>query len=333
MNNEAENSDNLDLIVRELAGETTPEESARLKAWIEKDPANLNIYNEYRKVWLDMDKVKGKTSADVDFEWQRLEKAIDAEPVVTLKKRQTSMPFIRIAASLIILTTVGAGIFYLLNSDGSREVIAENKIEQVRMPEGSVVSLNMDSRLTYSKKFDANVREIELVGEAFFEVAIDTLRPFLIKSGDIYIEVLGTSFNVKANEEDENVEVTVESGKVAVYRSDRIEEKVILVKGQKAIFRKSSGDIVMTGNDNVNFKAWKTKKIIFEDTPMSEVVKIVNEIYRSDLQLVNDQLANCPVTTAFDNESLETILKVLSSTLDLSIKRNGKVIEISGAGC
>lgn len=138
---------------------------------------------------------------------------------------------------------------------------------------------------------------------------------------------------MKARAEDEIVEVTVESGKVAVYRASGREEKVVLVKGQKATFQKKSGKLVTTDNDNVNFKAWKTRTILFEDTPMSEVVRIVNEIYDSHLVLADSSLVHCPVTTRFDGQSLETILKVLSTTLDLSIAQEGKSIRISGEGC
>ena len=77
----------------------------------------------------------------------------------------------------------------------------------------------------------------------------------------------------------------------------------------------------------------KTKEIIFEDTPMPEVIRIINEIYKSELTLVGDQLKECPVTTTFDNQSLESVLNVLESTLDLTIEQKGDKIEISGEGC
>ena len=105
------------------------------------------------------------------------------------------------------------------------------------------------------------------------------------------------------------------------------------VKGQKAIFYKSTTKIETSINDNINFQAWKTKQIIFEDTPLPEVVHIINEIYKSDLKLIGTQLNECPVTTTFDNQSLKSVLNVLENTLDLKIEQKGNTFEISGEGC
>ena len=127
--------------------------------------------------------------------------------------------------------------------------------------------------------------------------------------------------------------MTVSTGKVAVYTIEKPDERAILVKGEKAIFYKSTTKIETSVNENINFNSWKTKQITFEDTPMPDVIRIINEIYKSDVKLVGAQLVDCPVTTTFDNQSLESILNVLESTLDLSIKQKGNSIEISGEGC
>ena len=224
-------------------------------------------------------------------------------------------------------------IYYFINSQGSNQLVAQIQIEEVELSEGSRVTVNSNSKLTYPKNFEKDKREVKLSGEAFFEVAKDPSRPFIINAGDIRVEVLGTSFNVRAYENQEQVEVTVSTGKVAVFALDNPEDRVVLVKGQKAIFYKSSTKIESTLNDNINFASWKTKEIIFEDTPMPDVIRIINEIYKSDLKLVGEQLKECPVTTTFDNQSLESVLKVLESTLDLSIDEKGNSIEISGDGC
>ena len=172
-----------------------------------------------------------------------------------------------------------------------------------------------------------------LSGEAFFEVAQDPERPFIINAGNVHIEVLGTSFNIKAYENQGQIEVTVSTGKVAVYQASNPNERVVLVKGQKAVFYKSSTKIEKALNENINFDAWKTREIIFEDTPMPEVIRIINEIYKSDLKLAGSQLNDCPVTTTFNNQTLESVLKVLESTLELEIEKKGKLVLISGEGC
>lgn len=334
MNTGSQHIEYLDLITKKLSGEISVDDDLRLQKWLDESDENQQVFDSYKATWEELDRVKGKSSREVNFEWDRLESAIDFEEAeVQGKQRSFFTNIYRYAAAIVAIVIAAFSIYYFINSQGSNQLVAQIQIEEVELSDGSRVTVNSNSKLTYPKKFEKGKREVELSGEAFFEVAKDPNRPFIIKAGDIRVEVLGTSFNVKAYENQEQVEVTVSTGKVAVFALDNPEDRVVLVKGQKAIFYKSSTKIESTLNDNINFASWKTKEIIFEDTPMPDVIRIINEIYKSDLKLVGEQLKECPVTTTFDNQSLESILKVLESTLDLSINEKGNSIEISGDGC
>lgn len=334
MNDNAPHIEYLDLITKKLSGETSADEDHKLQQWLKDSNENQEVFNSYKATWDEMDRVKDKTSREVDFEWSRLEDAIDFEESTTQKNERSLFANIyRYAAALLAIAIATFSIYYVVNNADSEQVVAQIQIQEVKLSEGSKVTVNSNSRLTYPKKFQQDKRVVTLDGEAFFEVAKDPERPFIINAGKIRVEVLGTSFNVKAYENLEQVEVVVSTGKVAVYSLNKPDEKVVLVKGQKAIFYKSSTKIEASLNEDINFAAWKTKEIIFEDTPMPEVIRIINEIYKSDLKLVGDQLVECPVTTTFDNQSLESILNVLESTLDLSIKEKGNSFEVYGEGC
>lgn len=334
MNDNAPHIEYLDLITKKLSGETSADEDHKLQQWLKDSNENQEVFNSYKATWDEMDRVKDKTSQEVDFEWSRLEDAIDFEESTTQKNERSLFANIyRYAAALLAIAIATFSIYYVVNNADSEQVVAQIQIQEVKLSEGSKVTVNSNSRLTYPKKFQQDKRVVTLDGEAFFEVAKDPERPFIINAGKIRVEVLGTSFNVKAYENLEQVEVVVSTGKVAVYSLNKPDEKVVLVKGQKAIFYKSSTKIEASLNEDINFAAWKTKEIIFEDTPMPEVIRIINEIYKSDLKLVGDQLVECPVTTTFDNQSLESILNVLESTLDLSIKEKGNSFEVYGEGC
>jgi ferric-dicitrate binding protein FerR (iron transport regulator) len=239
----------------------------------------------------------------------------------------------RVAASVLVFAMAAYSIYYLLGEEKDIQLTAQADIQQVELSEGSQVTINSNTTLTYPKKFVGNKREVELSGEAYFEVAEDPNRPFIIHAGAIQVEVLGTSFNVKAYEHLNQIEVTVASGKVAVYATEAPDDRVVLVKGQMAYFYKEEVKIEKKLNENINFASWKTKQIIFEDTPMPDVIRIINEIYKSDLRLVGDELISCPVTTTFEDQSLDSILKVLETTFDFTINRKDQYIEISGGGC
>lgn len=334
MSAESQHIEYLELITKRLSGEIGPDEDLKLQNWLDQSPENQEVYHSYEGVWNEMDRVKDKTSREVDAEWQRLENAIDFEERVSEgTERRLFGGMYRYAASILFLAIAGFLIYYFINAGGTNELVAEVQIQSVELPEGSKVTVNSNTTLTYPKKFENNRREVALSGEAYFEVAEDPQRPFIINAGEVIVEVLGTSFNVKAYEDQDAIEVTVSTGKVAVYTPDTPDERVVLVQGEKAIFYRSNTRIEASLNDDINFASWKTKEIVFEDTAMPEVVRIINEIYKSDLKLVGDELLDCPVTTEFNDQSLEAVLNVLKSTLDLEINQIGSSIEISGKGC
>jgi transmembrane sensor len=334
MNSESEHIEYLDLITKKLSGEISYDEDQNLQVWLNAQEENQQIFDSYQNAWDEMDRVKGKSSREVDMEWERLEKSIDFEASVPKAKERSLFGNVyRYAASFLFVVLAGFTAYYFLSIQGTEQLVAEVQIQEVELSEGSRVTVNSNTKLIYPKQFEKDKREVELSGEAFFEVAKDPERPFIINVGDVRVEVLGTSFNVKAYENQEEIEVTVSTGKVAVYSTDNPDERVILVKGEKAIFYKLSTKIEASLNENINFDAWKTMEIIFEDTPMPEVIRIINEIYKSDLKIVGSELSDCPVTTTFDNQSLESVLNVLESTLGLTIEKKGNSIEISGEGC
>jgi transmembrane sensor len=334
MSSESEHIEYLDLIVKELSGENSVEDQKKLLLWLNEDEENQKIFDSYKSTWNEMDRVNGKSSREINLEWIRLENDINFEDSAPLATQRSLFSNVyRYAAVLLFVVVAGFTVYYFLNNQGTEQLVAQVQIQELKLSEGSKVTVNSNSKLTYPKRFQKDKREVELSGEAFFEVAKDPNRPFIIHAGELQVEVLGTSFNVRAYENQNEIEVSVSSGKVAVYRPENPDEKVVLIKGQKAIFYKSSTKIEASINDNINFDSWKTKQIIFEDTPLPEVVRIINEIYKSDLELVGTQLNECPVTTTFDNQSLKSILNVLESTLDLTIEQKGNSFIISGEGC
>lgn len=334
MSNESQHIEYLDLITKKLSSEIAIDEDQKLQTWLKESDENQQIFDSYLATWNEMDRVKGKSSREVDMEWERLEKSIDFEiSAPKAKERSLFNNLYKYAAAFILFALAGFAVYYFINNQGTELLVAEVQTQEVELSEGSRVTVNSQTKLTYPKKFKKDRREVALSGEAFFEVAKDPDRPFIINVGNIQVKVLGTSFNVKAYESLGEIEVTVSTGKVAVYSLENPDERVILVKGEKAIFYKSNAKIETSINENINFNSWKTKQITFEDTPMPDVIRIINEIYKSDVKLVGAQLLDCPVTTTFDNQSLESILNVLESTLDLSIEQKGKSIEISGEGC
>jgi ferric-dicitrate binding protein FerR (iron transport regulator) len=175
-------------------------------------------------------------------------------------------------------------------------------------------------------------RKIILQGEAYFDVARDTLRPFVVEAGSTVIEVLGTSFNVRAYAETETVEVTVNSGLVAMGAKRGSDKQLILNPGNSGIYDKAKRSLNLISKADPNALAWKTRELVFSETSLAEVASVISHVYQVQLR-VADSIASCPLTVSFSQQELSAVLNVIVNTLDLSMEREEGVIVLKGEGC
>ncbi len=210
-------------------------------------------------------------------------------------------------------------------------MVASNVIESETLIDGTVITLNRNSTLTYPEKFKKEIREVELSGDAYFEVEHNKNQPFVIKSQDIEIEVLGTSFYVNAHEKNATVEVVVNSGGVAL-RSDK-QNQVVLKAGDRGVFDKKTRQLTRYKNEDINYNSWKTRMLVFDDTELLEVVDKLNEVYNTNIEIINPEINDCHITVTFDNMSIEAVLNILGETLDIIIEKSKQGYIISGEGC
>ena len=328
----------IELISKYLAGEANQEEIQELFSWIELDVANKKQFEDYKKAWeLSENVVDDEVSAiDIDAEWSLFNKQIDSPTeakIISLKQpKKKNWSFVQIISAIAAVFVIGFGVLYLFNPQ-STELVAGNNIVQSNLPDGSLISLNTQSQLEYSKKFNKKNRTVELKGEAFFKVEHNPEKPFIINTGALKIEVVGTTFNVNAKSQKGDVEVIVASGVVRIYTKSDKSDSVMLYAGDKAVFNKNKKDILKNINEDVNYLSWKTKKLIFEKAELQDIVKTLNKTYNAHIVLKNSSIKKCTLTNTFNEQSLESILLVLEATLELKIKKKGMVYEISGTAC
>jgi ferric-dicitrate binding protein FerR (iron transport regulator) len=339
----------INLITRYLAGEATPDEILTLSDWLKSDSGNRKIFEEYQKTWLVVEKVKINNNIDIDEEWGEIKPLINNSlsreetkvvPIIPIRgekiiKWNFFYNAVRIAAIFIVFAAISFVTYHYLNQPKTEQLFAQTEIIENKLPDGTSVTLNKGSSIEYPEKFKNDKRTVTLKGEAYFNVTPDKTRPFVIAADDIRVEVLGTSFYVSADAAKGSVEVILTSGKVAVYHKDKPSERTILEPGEKAEFSKTEGKISKSENNDVNYMAFKTKKLVFSDTPLSEVVLDLNKVYHSNIKIKNNNLANCPVTTTIDANisNLDGALNILSGTLFINISKTSSDIEISGSGC
>ncbi|MEP4095683.1 FecR domain-containing protein [Reichenbachiella sp.] len=324
MKEDTKHTELIDLTIKKMANEASQADLDRLAVLLADDPANQSIYDEQVRTWELTAKAKGISNQEIEEEWNRLDQAIDELPL-----KKSSFSLMKIAAAITVILVSSFLAFQLLFNTGDVEIIADQLIK-TQLEDGSQITLDMNTQLSYSKNFNKEKREVILSGEAFFEIARDTEKPFIIHVQNTDIQVLGTSFNVKAEKKSAVTEVVVVTGKVQV---SHLSNRVTLLPGEKAVVNKKTGKLFKIQNDDPNFQSWKTKNFIFSDLPLSEVVTLLNDVYGESIYLKTNRASNCPVTVSFEGQSLDSIVKVLANTLDLTVEKSSKGFIIDGDGC
>jgi ferric-dicitrate binding protein FerR (iron transport regulator) len=192
-------------------------------------------------------------------------------------------------------------------------------IAKTILSDGSSVWLSPNSRLKYPKKFTGETREVELFGEAFFEVTKDKRHPFIIQGGGVVTKVLGTSFRIKAFKESPT-EVIVITGKVSVTIPEIEKSEVFLLPAQSVTFLKERNELAKGKLlEESSARIWKRATFSFDNTPLKDVIAILNKEYNVSIHTGGDEeLGNFSLKADFTDLNLPSILEILSSSLDVN---------------
>ena len=197
---------------------------------------------------------------------------------------------------------------------------------QVELSDSTRVWVNSDSRLTYPVSFGEGNREVELVGEAYFEVAHDKSRPFIVTSRDQKTTVLGTSFNVSAYSDQLQVITTLVEGKVQVDIKNR-HESMILNPSHQSVYDGRSGEVTRHQVDVATFTAWKDNLFVFENESLANIMTTLSRWYDVDVFFENDQAATYRFTGEVDRyENIEGILGLIEKTNAVRFEIRSKAI-------
>lgn len=192
---------------------------------------------------------------------------------------------------------------------------------QVILPDGSKVWLNAESTIKFQIPFSNDSRKVELVGEAFFDVTKNPKQPFIVNSANVWVKVYGTRFNYKAYREDKNIEVILEEGRVSLsVHDERMYKKIHLIPGDRAVIAKESNAVDIKNEKIDKYIAWHIGKLVFENTPMSEVAHMLERWYGVEVIVQNPEIMDYSFTTTFDNESLFEVIELLELSSPIRIK-------------
>lgn len=234
-----------------------------------------------------------------------------------ISRKQIKRICFRVAAILIPVIFL-VGLYLQINSRvdlfGTTEYeeirVAKGERIQMMFQDGTRVYINSDSWLKYPKKFGLGKREVFLVGEAYFVVAKNKKRPFIVNLNGPSVHVLGTSFDVQAYPENKDIVICLDEGHVNLTLSSAKEYP--LLPGEKLIYNKESELCRIIKNDHSKqVSMWKDNVISFKDTPLTEVVKVLNRWYNVNFKIEDEQASKYVYTLTSDNTILEKVLQDL----------------------
>lgn len=340
------------LLLRYIRGKCTPEEVEFVDHWYlsqEQNPDDHRLHDDEAHAALES-KIRGRINAQLEASTPSI---VQYTPRVRANSFRYAYP---LAAAVILLVLASAtAMFYEVTKTEalvSRTVDEKHHIIQVTntsfrptkkaLSDGSVITLQPKGVIEFPSSFTGNTREVKLTGEAFFEVAKDKNRPFIITTGEIAVKVLGTSFNIKAYSGAREISVAVRTGKVSVYTNHqpskvnlKPREEIILTPNQEVVYNKVREDFSKKIVDEP--QVIPNKKRVFQTqydaTPVNEIFEELEANYGIDIVFDQETLAGCQLTSSMDEEGLYERVIIICQAIGAKYEIKDGTIEITSNGC
>ena len=321
-----------DLIAKVLTDEATTEDMEELSQWLDAAPENRQYFDDLKRLWSESatalpSEYSGSVVVDTDAAWAIVQKRINTPKHLIIKWLYIGN-ILKIAAAIAFLITAFL-FFNEKNKPIQNNYVAELDIKTETLLDGSVITLNKKSSVstTFSKK----ERRVKMAGEAYFAVAHDTEKPFVIEVKTLEVKVVGTAFNIDNLSQPNQIIVVVEEGIVEVKGQ---KEMLRLTKGQKAVYNILTGSFNKSDNTDKNVTAYKTGRLDFESTKLKDVVNKINNLFGHNIEIASPALENCEITTVYEGQDLEFFFKeIIGESIKIEVEKQGDRIILRGKGC
>jgi len=321
------------LIHRSLTDQLSEGEKERLEEWLTADSENQEIYADIVEGWEIAKGFDLSVNVNTDQAFAKFQAATKQQ--ASLTEAQTPVrrlwPIISTVAAvgLLLIGVIWAWQSTQSNSPTLVETIATTPRTQVTLPDQSTVTLNKGAKISYNPNFEK--REIQLNGEAFFDVTKNPQKPFTIQTEKTTTTVLGTSFNVK-NEATKTI-VTVFTGKVAFADRAGKNKSLILTPSQRGIYRSDQQTLNKESQISLESINWQKESIAYQDQTLTKIIPALESFYGVSIKLNEPTLGNCTFTGSFNRASLSNALESLSFGMNLTFTQQDKHIILTGKGC
>jgi transmembrane sensor len=284
--------------------------------------------------WKELSNMNDEKEINVDRAWNNVFSRLNESGHLTENVRgriiSIRSSFMRIAAIALVILSLGFAAVYLVNPEilSKKITIASGNDEkniEVALPDGSKIFLNRNSEFSYRSNFGSRSRNVTLTGEAFFEIAKDASKPFIIDAGNARVRVAGTSFNVITNNGDSAVEVFVETGKVLLSNNSG-SKSIALEPGYVGTI---NDEITGKGlNKNPNYLSWKTGLLVYNGQKLDVVFSDLKRVYNMDIETDDPAILENRWTSPIDNQPQETIIRLICASFNLSYTKDGNIYHL-----
>lgn len=311
-------------LLRYIQGESVSDpELTEILDWIESSKENSEQFESLKRLWV----LSGITQVKADNSLRFF------PPRTKMLFPFRNSQLMKYAAIFILAFFTGLSSFYFYTHFSNTQ-LAYNEIQvpdgqksMITLYDGTKVWLNSGTTFRYPATFSRNERKVFLSGEGFFDVAENTACPFIVNAHHLNVKVLGTRFNVDAYEENTEVKVTLERGKV-IAQAENSANGITLSPGEQAVFRNNTNELSKKDVDTELYSSWKENLLRFQDTPLSEVIVKMEHWYGVQIELDQNINPNDKFTMAIKTESLREMLNLISKTTLITYEINGDKVLI-----
>lgn len=309
-----------------------------LKAWIAESEENRSYFMQIQEIWFS-------TIEEKDLQHYNPKKAFALfKRKVAKRQRQKNTPtclrfksIYKYAAAMALLIGVSYYSYQSGTQNPDYDKTTEVKIEtpiasqtQLLLSDGTKILLNSNSYITYGQDFGIKSREIFLQGEGYFEVAHNPQMPFNVKTANITVQVLGTKFNFRDYPEDEKAIVSLIEGKVSLKNQMTPEADITLAPHEEMVLKKGQKVMMKMEMNAQTALQWTKGQLVFDEEPLSEVVKVLNRNYGVKIEISDSNLEKLKVFGSFDksSQSIYDILNSLAATEKIKYRTCENTIDI-----
>ncbi len=346
-----------DLIFRSLTGEATPQDDEELKCWTSASPENDRHLKQLKGLWTSTEAVGSMARYDAEAAFEKFSKRVMADGGFTpgdttipdedssndddVLPKQKSWFYVPVWMRWAAVVLIIAGCCWQFYKHGQQSV--ERQLAQIcveapagsqtitTLPDGTRITLNAGSHISYSQSFGIKDRDVRLSGEGYFEVAHNGEKPFTVTTANISVRDIGTKFSLADYPDNNEAQVVLTDGSI------ELDNKlcsgcsnVVMKKGQRAVLSKEDGKLIVTGDADESDVAWTTHQLILDGKSIYSIAKELGHGYNVRVTVSGDRLATCYFFGQFDTstQSLQEILTALKSTGKLRYKIKGKEVTL-----